>query len=59
MKASELIEELQKRIELYGDLSVVLWDIGITETSSRSHIRQVTADIVDGDGKSFIEIEFE
>ena len=26
MKASELIRELQERIEMYGDCDVILWD---------------------------------
>jgi len=58
MKASELIKELQERIDMYGDLTVVLWDA--TEGEDRTNIVQVTADIPDcEDCESFIEIEFE
>jgi hypothetical protein len=58
MKASELIKELQERIEMYGDLEVVLWDA--VEGEDRTRIVQVTADIANcEDCECFIEIEFE
>jgi hypothetical protein len=59
MKASELIKELQERIELYGDCDVILWDEDSKE--NRYCLVGVTADVADEGDKlpTFIELEFE
>ncbi|MCE5220127.1 MAG: hypothetical protein LLF98_02370 [Clostridium sp.] len=59
MLASELIKELQERIEMYGDCKVILWDEDTKE--NKYHLINVTADVADeGDNlESFIELEFE
>ena len=59
MKASELIKELQERIELYGDCDVILWDED--SKTNKYNLFNVTADVADeGDEyPTFIELEFE
>lgn len=59
MLASELIKELQERIEMYGDLKIILWD---EDTKvNKYELVNVTADLADigDDLESFIELEFE
>lgn len=59
MKASELIKELQERIDLYGDCDVILWDED--SKSNRYYLVSVTADVADEGDRlpTFIELEFE
>jgi hypothetical protein len=60
MKASELINSLQQRIEIYGDLDVILWDIDNEDTTSVSSLVSVSCCIPDDDNcRSCIELEFE
>lgn len=58
MKVSELIKELQTRMDMYGDLEVVMWDA--VDDEDRTSIMGVTADISENeDLESFIEIEID
>lgn len=59
MRASELIKELQERIEIYGDCDVILWDED--SKANRYNLVSVTADVSDsGDSlPTLIELEFE
>ncbi len=59
MKASELIKELQERIEMYGDCDVILWDED--SKTNKYNLVNVTADVADEDDEfpTFIELGFE
>lgn len=60
MKASELVKELQERIDMWGDLEVVVWD---AFDKSDTYVVGVTANITDEDdednNESVIEIVIE
>ena len=59
MRASELIKELQERIEMYGDCDVILWDED--SKTNQYNLVSVTADVADEGDRlpTFIELEFE
>lgn len=59
MKASELIKELQERIEMYGDCDVILWDED--SKANKYNLVGVTADVADDgdDLPTYIELEFD
>jgi hypothetical protein len=57
MKSSELIKELAERINMYGDLDVVLW--GLAYPEDKMYLVDVTAEISEDGNPMFIELQFD